>query len=46
MPMLQVWEAAMKAVEAEELNKQRLCEDLRCLVWSLFPGSFGMDVAS
>uniref|UniRef100_A0A7I4AI46 RAB6-interacting golgin n=1 Tax=Physcomitrium patens TaxID=3218 RepID=A0A7I4AI46_PHYPA len=27
-----VWEAAMKAVEVEELNKQRLCNDLKCLV--------------
>jgi hypothetical protein len=37
MITLQVWETAMKAVEVEELNKQRLCEDLRCLVWTLFP---------
>ncbi|KAG0620993.1 hypothetical protein M758_4G260300 [Ceratodon purpureus] len=27
-----VWEATMKAVEVEEMNKQRLCDDLRCLV--------------
>jgi polyhydroxyalkanoate synthesis regulator phasin len=27
-----VWEAAVKVVEAEESNKQRLCDDLKCLV--------------
>lgn len=38
--LVQVWEAAMKAVEAEELNKQRLCDDLKCLVWRLSPWKF------
>ncbi|CAK9190885.1 unnamed protein product [Sphagnum troendelagicum] len=27
-----VWEAAVKVVEVEESNKQRLCDDLKCLV--------------
>jgi hypothetical protein len=30
-----VWEAAVKVVEAEESNKQRLCDDLKCLVCTL-----------
>lgn len=38
--LLQVWEAAMKAVEVEELNKQRLCDDLKCLVCQLSPWKF------
>ena len=42
MLLLQVWEATMKAVEVEEMNKQRLCDDLRCLVCTSFPGSFGV----
>lgn len=40
MCLHQVWEAAQKIVEAEELHKQKLCEDLKCLVFlnSLFLG--------
>lgn len=40
MLLHQVWEAAQKIVEAEELHKQKLCEDLKCLVClnSLFLG--------